>query len=217
MNEEIIQSQENVNTVSLRIAQAMLNIKKISDRIIGYVQYDYSFLNQKFNAISNRPAKITPLERAVVGILKTDGSQDLITIGNILGFDVIHDSAEREILNHAIESMRTYGVLEGDDSYMSLTEKGKIFASTGERPETYKGSFELWIDPNHAQFTGLKNCLKAENIYYIGDLIQRTENELLKTPNLGRKSLNEIKEVLAARGLTLGMKLENWPPAGLDK
>jgi DNA-directed RNA polymerase subunit alpha len=61
------------------------------------------------------------------------------------------------------------------------------------------------------------NCLKAENIYYIGDLIQRTETELLKTPNLGRKSLNEIKEVLASKGLTLGMKLENWPPAGLEK
>ena len=61
------------------------------------------------------------------------------------------------------------------------------------------------------------NCLKAENIYYIGDLIQRTETELLKTPNLGRKSLNEIKEVLASRGLTLGMKLENWPPLGLEK
>jgi DNA-directed RNA polymerase subunit alpha len=61
------------------------------------------------------------------------------------------------------------------------------------------------------------NCLKAENIYYIGDLIQRTENELLKTPNLGRKSLNEIKEVLASRGLTLGMKLESWPPAALEK
>ena len=61
------------------------------------------------------------------------------------------------------------------------------------------------------------NCLKAENIYYIGDLIQRTEAELLKTPNLGRKSLNEIKEVLASRGLTLGMKLESWPPFGLEK
>ncbi len=61
------------------------------------------------------------------------------------------------------------------------------------------------------------NCLKAENIYYIGDLIQRTETELLKTPNLGRKSLNEIKEVLASRGLTLGTRLENWPPQGLDK
>jgi DNA-directed RNA polymerase subunit alpha len=61
------------------------------------------------------------------------------------------------------------------------------------------------------------NCLKAENINYIGDLIQRTETELLKTPNLGRKSLNEIKEVLATRGLSLGMKLENWPPAGLSR
>ena len=61
------------------------------------------------------------------------------------------------------------------------------------------------------------NCLKAENIFYIGDLIQRTENELLKAPNLGRKSLNEIKDVLASKGLTLGMKLENWPPVGLEK
>lgn len=61
------------------------------------------------------------------------------------------------------------------------------------------------------------NCLKAEHIYYIGDLIQRTETELLKTPNLGRKSLNEIKEVLQSKGLTLGSKLEVWPPASLEK
>ncbi|MEQ8937208.1 MAG: DNA-directed RNA polymerase subunit alpha C-terminal domain-containing protein, partial [Gammaproteobacteria bacterium] len=60
------------------------------------------------------------------------------------------------------------------------------------------------------------NCLKAESIYYIGDLIQRTEVELLKTPNLGKKSLTEIKDVLASRGLALGMRLENWPPPGLN-
>ena len=59
------------------------------------------------------------------------------------------------------------------------------------------------------------NCLKAENIYCIGDLIQRTEVELLKTPNLGKKSLTEIKDVLASRGLSLGMRLENWPPVNL--
>ena len=59
------------------------------------------------------------------------------------------------------------------------------------------------------------NCLKAESIYYVGDLIQRTEVELLKTPNLGKKSLTEIKDVLASRGLALGMRLENWPPPGL--
>ena len=59
------------------------------------------------------------------------------------------------------------------------------------------------------------NCLKAESIYYIGDLIQRTEVELLKTPHLGKKSLTEIKDVLASRGLSLGIRLENWPPASI--
>lgn len=59
------------------------------------------------------------------------------------------------------------------------------------------------------------NCLKAENIFYIGDLVQRAESALLKTPNLGKKSLQEIKDVLAQRGLSLGMKLDNWPPASL--
>jgi DNA-directed RNA polymerase subunit alpha len=59
------------------------------------------------------------------------------------------------------------------------------------------------------------NCLKAENIYYIGDLVQRTEVELLKTPNLGKKSLTEIKDVLASRGLALGMRFDNWPPSSL--
>ncbi len=61
------------------------------------------------------------------------------------------------------------------------------------------------------------NCLKAEAIFYIGDLIQRTETELLRTPNLGKKSLNEIKDVLASRGLSLGVRLENWPPVGLKE
>lgn len=59
------------------------------------------------------------------------------------------------------------------------------------------------------------NCLKAENVHYIGDLVQRTETDLLKTPNLGKKSLNEIKEVLVSRSLSLGMHLENWPPSFL--
>ena len=58
------------------------------------------------------------------------------------------------------------------------------------------------------------NCLKAENIYYIGDLVQRSEHDLLKTPNLGKKSLLEIKSVLAQRGLSLGMNIEPWPPTG---
>ncbi len=61
------------------------------------------------------------------------------------------------------------------------------------------------------------NCLKAEDIHYVGDLVQRTEVELLKTPNLGKKSLTEIKDVLANLGLTMGTKLEGWPPVGLKR
>ena len=62
--------------------------------------------------------------------------------------------------------------------------------------------------------TGVQTCALP---IYIGDLVQKSEQEMLRTPNFGRKSLNEIKEVLASRGLTLGMKLESWPPAGLEK
>ena len=61
------------------------------------------------------------------------------------------------------------------------------------------------------------NCLKSEDINYIGDLVQRTEVELLRTPNLGKKSLTEIKEVIDSHNLALGTRLENWPPSALQK
>ncbi len=61
------------------------------------------------------------------------------------------------------------------------------------------------------------NCLKNDNIVYIGDLVQKTEAEMLRTPNFGRKSLNEIKEVLASMGLHLGMQVENWPPDNIEE
>jgi DNA-directed RNA polymerase subunit alpha len=61
------------------------------------------------------------------------------------------------------------------------------------------------------------NCLKNDNIVYIGDLVQKTEQEMLRTPNFGRKSLNEIKEVLASMGLSLGMKIEGWPPENIEE
>ena len=61
------------------------------------------------------------------------------------------------------------------------------------------------------------NCLKNDNIIYIGDLVQKSEQEMLRTPNFGRKSLNEIKEVLAQMGLELGMEIVNWPPENIEE
>ena len=135
---------------------------------------------------------------------------------------------QRTDLDKLIIDIETNGVIEPEDAIRTaarmLVDQLSIFADLEGTAVQVEQQKSVQVDPillrpvDDLELTVRSaNCLKAENIYYIGDLIQRTENELLKTPNLGRKSLNEIKEVLAARGLTLGMKLENWPPAGLEK
>ena len=135
---------------------------------------------------------------------------------------------QRTDLDKLIMEIETNGVIEPEEAIRTaariLMEQLSVFADLEGTTLPVEHQKAAQVDPlllrpvDDLELTVRSaNCLKAENIYYIGDLIQRTENELLKTPNLGRKSLNEIKEVLAARGLTLGMKLENWPPAGLDK
>ncbi|GBG02639.1 DNA-directed RNA polymerase subunit alpha [Azospira sp. I13] len=135
---------------------------------------------------------------------------------------------QRTDLDKLVMDIETNGVIEPEEAIRTaariLMEQLSVFADLEGTAPMVEAQKPVQVDPillrpvDDLELTVRSaNCLKAENIYYIGDLIQRTENELLKTPNLGRKSLNEIKEVLAARGLTLGMKLENWPPAGLEK
>jgi len=135
---------------------------------------------------------------------------------------------QRTDLDKLVMDIETNGAIEPEEavrySARILVEQLSVFADLKGMPAQIEEKKSAQIDPvllrpvDDLELTVRSaNCLKAENIYYIGDLIQRTETELLKTPNLGRKSLNEIKEVLASRGLTLGMKLENWPPAGLEK
>ncbi|SFW38771.1 DNA-directed RNA polymerase subunit alpha [Nitrosovibrio sp. Nv17] len=135
---------------------------------------------------------------------------------------------QRTDLDKLVMDIETNGVIDPEEAirYAAkvLVEQLSIFADLKGTPLPVEQPKLPQIDPvllrpvDDLELTVRSaNCLKAENIYYIGDLIQRSETELLKTPNLGRKSLNEIKEVLASRGLTLGMKLENWPPANLEK
>jgi len=133
---------------------------------------------------------------------------------------------QRTDLDKLVIDLETNGTIDPEDSIRRaatiLQQQLSVFVDFDNEKEVVQEEEEEEVDPillrpvDDLELTVRSaNCLKAENIYYIGDLIQRTEVELLKTPNLGKKSLTEIKDVLASRGLSLGMRLENWPPASL--
>lgn len=168
-----------------------------SSKAIGKIVLDASFspvARVSYTVESARVEQRTDLDKLVM---------EIVTNGAITPEEAIRASAK--IL---VEQLAVFAQLEGSE----------IAAFSEPQPRSAQFDPILLRPVDELDLTVRSaNCLKAENIYYIGDLIQRTETELLKTPNLGRKSLNEIKEVLASRGLTLGGRLENWPPQGLDK
>lgn len=174
------------------------NVRPVSDesKAIGRVMLDASFSPVRrvsYLVESARVEQRTDLDRLVIDI-ETNGAVD-------------PEEAIRDAARILVDQLSVFADLEGTEPVGGKEDPDQ----TDVDPVLLRPVDDLELTVRSA------NCLKAENIYYIGDLIQRTETELLKTPNLGRKSLNEIKEVLATRGLTLGMKLESWPPAGLEK
>ncbi len=172
-----------------------------SSKSIGRIVLDASFspVRRVSYAVENaRVEQRTDLDKLVMEI-ETNGSMS-------------PEEAIRASAKILVEQLIVFTALEGQPG---LRLDGHLSAPEQEGPEPpailLRPVDELELTVRSA------NCLKAENIYYIGDLVQRSETELLKTPNLGRKSLNEIKEVLASRGLTLGTRLEGWPPKSLDR
>jgi len=165
-------------------------------------------------------------EGSMVGSLRLDAS---FTPVYRVSYTV--DSArveQRTDLDKLIIDIETNGTIDPEESIRRaatiLQDQLSVFVDLQGKEEVAQEAPEADVDPillrpvDDLELTVRSaNCLKAESIYFIGDLIQRTEVELLKTPNLGKKSLTEIKDVLASRGLSLGMRLENWPPAGLKE
>ena len=163
-------------------------------------------------------------ENRVIGNLLLDASYSPV---RRVAYKV--DSArvgQRTDLDKLIIDLETNGTIDAEEAIRRaatiLQQQIALFVDLESEKEPEVVEHEEEVDPillrpvDDLELTVRSaNCLKAENIYYIGDLIRRTENELLKTPNLGKKSLTEIKDVLASRGLSLGMRLENWPPASL--
>ena len=133
---------------------------------------------------------------------------------------------QRTNFDKLIVDIETNGTIDAEEAIRRagsiLKSQLDVFVDLQGEDEIAFGRTEVQVDPillrpvDELELTVRSaNCLKAENINYIGDLVQRTEVELLRTPNLGKKSLTEIKEVLETHGLALGMRLENWPPVGL--
>ena len=175
--------------------QSVVGRKKSgNENNIGSIQLDASFspiTRVSFDVEPSRVEQRTDLDRLVLDI-ETDGSLE-------------PEEAVRSAARILIDQMAVFADLQGTP----IEEVEEVVPPID--PILLRPVDDLELTVRSA------NCLKAEDIYYIGDLIQRTETELLKTPNLGRKSLNEIKEVLASKGLTLGSKLEAWPPINLEK
>lgn len=161
-------------------------------RAIGRLQLDASFSPVKRLAYQVESARVeqrTDLDKLILD-LETNGTID-------------PEEAIRRAATILQQQLAVFVDLEGEKEVVPEEKEEEI------DPVLLRPVDDLELTVRSA------NCLKAENIYYIGDLIQRTEVELLKTPNLGKKSLTEIKDILASRGLSLGMRLENWPPASL--
>ena len=165
-------------------------------------------------------------ETREVGVLKLDASYSPV---RRVSYSVENARVEqRTDLDKLVIDIETNGTIEPEDAVRRaatiLHEQISVFVQLEETARSAGDIAEEKIDPlllrpvDDLELTVRSaNCLKAENIYYIGDLIQRTEVELLKTPNLGKKSLTEIKDVLASRGLSLGVRMENWPPPSMRR
>ena len=163
------------------------------DRALGHLQLDASFSPVRKVAYAVEAARVeqrTDLDKLVIDI-ETNGTVDPEEAIRIAG-SILKDQ------------LSVFVNLEGSEEEVVEEPESQI------DPILLRPVDDLELTVRSA------NCLKAENIYYIGDLIQRTEVELLKTPNLGKKSLTEIKDVLASYGLSLGMRLENWPPPNIE-
>ncbi len=165
-------------------------------------------------------------ETREVGVLKLDASYSPV---RRVSYSVENARVEqRTDLDKLVIDIETNGTIDPEDAVRRaatiLHEQISVFVQLEETTRSAGDIAEEKIDPlllrpvDDLELTVRSaNCLKAENIYYIGDLIQRTEVELLKTPNLGKKSLTEIKDVLASRGLSLGVRMENWPPPSMRR
>ena len=183
--------QEPINS---RIAKAVYEAKRISERIVGYIAYDIKFVRATYNGKTQRPAKITALEKGIVGILLVDESSSFEKIGTILGLDVVNDKAEQSILRNKIDLLKGFGAIEGDDSCYALTTEGRVYADKGERPDSYTKSFEIFVDISHPSWLDIKNGI-GENSKNIEEINTPSDDINLDLETIKSYAENQAQDV----------------------
>lgn len=174
----------------------------------------YQPSDSRVNDEDNRTIGRLQLDASFSPIFKVSYSVDNARVENRTDLDKLILELETNGTIDPEESIRRAATILQQQMAVFVDLQGETMAEPEEKEEEIDPILLRPVDDLELTVRSA-NCLKAESIYYIGDLIQRTEVELLKTPNLGKKSLTEIKDVLASRGLSLGMRLENWPPASI--
>ena len=149
---------------------------KPTDYFVGYAPFFFQFVIEEYKGETLFSEKITPIEQAIVGILTIDETASIEKIGTVLGFNVMQDVAEYNILSDAIKLLIRHKVIAGDDSMYCLTEEGKVFATEGKRPEKDTYNFKLWYSKTYPQITSLKEILDADNI--VEEVQSSTENSV---------------------------------------
>lgn len=181
-------------SISSRIAKAVYEAKRISERIVGYVSYDIKFVRATYNGKTQRPAKITALEKGIVGILLVDESSSFEKIGTILGLDVVNDKAEQSILRNKIDLLKGFGAIEGDDSCYALTTEGRVYADKGERPDSYTKSFDIFVDVCHPSWLDIKNGI-GENSKKIEEINTPCDDINLDLETIKSYAENQAQDV----------------------
>lgn len=206
---ELVNPEQLITTLS---DNASINLKLKIQRGIGYEPTSIGLTDQ------------LAVEPSQIGALKLDATYSPVVK---VAYSVENARVEqRTNLDKLIIDIQTNGTIDPEVAINSaaaiLKDQLSVFMDIKSEEEVVEEQPEDEVDPALLQTIDeldltvrSANCLKAEHIYYLGELVQRSENELLKTPNLGKKSLNEIKDLLLSKGLSLGMKIENWPPSNV--
>lgn len=180
--------------ISSRIAKAVYEAKRISERIVGYISYNIKFVRATYDGKTQRPAKITALEKGIVGILLIDETSSFEKIGTILGLNVTNDKAEQAILRNAINLLKGFGAIEGDDSCYALTTEGRVYADKGERPDSYTKSFDIFVDVNHPSWLDIKNGI-GENSKKIEEINTPCDDINLDLETIKSYAENQAQDV----------------------